>query len=232
MARLFSDIFDSIKIRTELELMDSKKFIFIAFEGVVTEPSYFNKLIKKVNEFTNYSVSICPVKRQKRDGRSHPIHIRDGMVEYYKEKLETFFDKTRDELWIVFDIDQHFSSLKGSSYFDFLETLKTTLPVEIYAAISNPSFELWLLLHFKRVNQLNLLEIKENCKISKKETFIKNALRLCLTERMSNGASIDYSEYIFDALENCNSKLLVQENGSLHDHIGTSMSKLLRIIFG
>lgn len=47
-----------------------------------------------------------------------------------------------DEVWCVFDVDQ----------FDIREAVRRAREREVNLAISNPCFELWLLLHFERCN--------------------------------------------------------------------------------
>ncbi len=233
MARLFSDKYDSDKVRIENEKTEPKKLKFVAFEGVVTEPDYFNRLSQYVKDSKDFSVKIFPVERNKGDGRSHPNHVRDGLYEYYNERLRGSF-KSSDELWIIIDIDQHFSGIRNKTteevYNLFLESLELKSP-KINAAISNPSFELWLLLHLIEAEKLDLGHIKENRKISAKKTYIKKLLIETVNLVEEKSGKIDYPSKTNIALNNSLSSLLKCDNNELIKNVGTSMGKLLLPIF-
>ncbi len=231
MARLFSNEYDSDKVRNIPNKIEYKKLIFVAYEGVVTEPSYFKNMSQFVKSSKKYAVKIFPVNRFKKDGKSHPIHVRDGLFEYYNENLKGVFDKNKDELWIVIDIDKHFSATRTKTteevYDEFLESLDSIGNVKINAAISNPSFELWLLLHFECVEELDLEKIKENKRINKKKTYIKKYLDDCIKKRKEAGDTVLYTELTDKALQNVLSNRITDSNNKLILEIGTSMNKLI-----
>lgn len=237
MARLFSNEFNSNKTRNQVSKIEPKKLLFIAFEGSVTEPKYFLSINQILKDSPNYSVKIYPIIRFRRDGLSHPKHVRDGIIEYFEEKIKSNFDKKRDELWIVIDIDHHFKGIKGkseeSAYNEYLESLNTKNGIAIKPAISNPSFELWLLLHFVRAEELNLSLIKKNERISNKYTYIKKQL-VDIINNKSDPPQLIYNEYYKltqTAIQNSKSHLLCHENIDLLNHVGTSVFNLMNCIF-
>lgn len=233
MARLFSNAFDSYKVRTEHEKI-IPKMIFIAYEGVVTEQKYFTLISDKIKSTPQSVVKIFPVERDKKDGKSHPQQIKDGIIEYYNEKIKSSFNKKVDSLWIVFDIDDHFKKNKDLTekdvYSDFISDLYTEDGVVINAGISNPSFELWLILHFKTSDELDIPLIRENKKITKGKTYIKKILSDITLE---NGKRININDY-FDktknAIENSKSPKLFNNNKDLFENVGTTVNKLLEEI--
>jgi hypothetical protein len=111
--------------------------VLVCCEGKVTEPSYFNAL----KQMEHNSLLDVEVKR----GGMAPKTLVDFAVDL-KQEAET---KARqgnddnlkyDEVWCVFDVDAH----------ERLPDAKQKANAnEIELAISNPCFELWLLLHFQ-----------------------------------------------------------------------------------
>lgn len=93
--------------------------------GTVTEPEYFAGLKKF---FRNPAVQVR-VKKKAVDPRA--------LVEY-AITLRSLSPDEFDEVWCVTDVDQ----------FDVTSAIDLALTNEIRLAISNPCFEVWLLLHF------------------------------------------------------------------------------------
>lgn len=218
----------SKKLREE-EKIPFKSRIYIATEGVETERKYFLKLEENSKDFVNKTIDIIPIVREKKDGRSNPNHIRNGIKEYYNEKINNFI-KGIDSLWIVIDTDQHFNS--NTEYMEFISSLN--IDVKIEAAISNPSFELWLMLHYETAEEIDktsdLKKIKENIKESNKNTYIKKELTKKNKERFLKGNTLHYYEHTKTAIKNAKSQLLVNENEKIYNNVGTTVSKLMEII--
>lgn len=110
--------------------------ILVVCEGEVTEPTY-------VNEFRQaYGANTVRVKVVAPGGDpfllvDHAIHLRDEAAGRAGRERD---DNLRyDEVWCVFDVDVHARLARA------LERARTA---SIQVAVSNPCFELWLLLHF------------------------------------------------------------------------------------
>ncbi len=108
-----------------------RRLFVIAVEGAVTEPQYFSMLDNQ-----NAAVKIKTLRSR---SDSAPTHVLQRMKRYLMEESLT----GADEAWLVVDRDdwpeEHLDSLWQWS------TEKTQRGL----ALSNPSFELWLLLHFE-----------------------------------------------------------------------------------
>ena len=70
------------------------------------------------------------------DGTSAAAHVL--------ERLLSFDHEPDDERWLVLDIDH---ALNGRHVVSFMQALKRAEDNDIKVALSNPCFELWLLLH-------------------------------------------------------------------------------------
>jgi hypothetical protein len=105
----------------------------IVCEGKVTEPHYFNEIRR--------------IERGIIDLRLVPAGVPKTVVERaVKLKRESARDARRDEnlrydhVWCIFDVDEH----------PFVPEAKQQANANgIELAVSNPCFELWLLLHFQ-----------------------------------------------------------------------------------
>ena len=75
------------------------------------------------------------------DGKSAPEHVLDRLDEYRKE----FDIGEGDEFWLVCDCD-HWN--KPGHIKNLIGVIQKCRQKEIRVALSNPCFELWLLLHF------------------------------------------------------------------------------------
>lgn len=137
----------------------SSKIIFISCEGCVTEEEYFKVIteiysnIKSKIRFVSVMEDILATKphlRTEEDRRtlskSQPHQLVEKM-DYFKEnKNQKYeFDKhLDDEFWIVTDVDHHTSDAYIEKWND---TLMDCDDKGYNYAVSNPFFEIWLLIH-------------------------------------------------------------------------------------
>ncbi|HZG53016.1 MAG TPA: RloB family protein [Pyrinomonadaceae bacterium] len=123
-------------LRRRRPFLEPRKRILIVCEGKVTEPQYFeafsqeerNRLVDVViDDASGVPKTLVEraVQRKKR-AEQEAKHARDDNLKY-------------DEVWCVFDVDQHPN---------LPDARQQARDNEIKLAVSNPCFELWLLLHF------------------------------------------------------------------------------------
>ncbi|MGN1404709.1 MAG: RloB family protein [Erysipelotrichaceae bacterium] len=137
-----------------------RKYYFIC-EGQNTEVWYFRKLIdlrKKLGVHPLVELVLME-KTDKDDGISNPKALIEFAHEQ-KQILENEFDKKHDRMVIVFDADIYQKNEDG-----YRHILKMTEDNDILA-ISNPSFELFLLLHYT--------DTVKNIILPEKERILKN----------------------------------------------------------
>jgi hypothetical protein len=115
-----------------------KKRFLLYCEGDVTEPDYFNDLRR---HFRNPLIEIEIGDSKRNDPK--------GLVELAKKRREEARRNARrerddsllfDEVWCIFDVDEH-ANLR--------DAIQQAKAISISLAVSNPCFELWILLHFK-----------------------------------------------------------------------------------
>ncbi len=109
--------------------------VLIVCEGQVTEPNYFNELIR------HHRISSANVAITGAGGSSPQSVVELAKNRYARErKLGDPFDN----VFCVFDKDSH------SSYDDALRIIQHIKPDNTFAAITSvPAFEYWFLLHYE-----------------------------------------------------------------------------------
>ena len=111
---------------------EPKRRLLIVTEGEVTEPEYFKALqhhCKALLEIRSAGVPKTCVEMA--------VNLLAKDAQNFKDSKLQF-----DEAWCVFDVDNH-----------SLDEAKQQAKVnKIRLAVSNPNFELWLLLHFEEQN--------------------------------------------------------------------------------
>jgi hypothetical protein len=116
---------------------DPKPIILIVCEGDITEPEYFEGLIRECQN-PRVTIEIEP-------GQGVPKSVVD-FAKQRKREAERAASRQHDEniafdsVWCVFDVDDH-PNLQAA--------LQNARDADIEVALSNPCFELWLLIHFR-----------------------------------------------------------------------------------
>lgn len=116
---------------------DPRPRILIVCEGEVTEPEYFTGLSAWCKN--------PRVRIQLEPGAGDPRRIVDR-AKKLKQNAQSEAKREKDEnllfeeVWAVFDVDDHLH---------LQDARQNARDAQIELAISNPCFELWLLLHFR-----------------------------------------------------------------------------------
>ena len=117
--------------------VEPRERILIVCEGEVTEPGYFRGL--------KHDLRAAPVTIEINDQSGVPKTLVERAVEL-KKAAEARAKRERnaylryDQVWCVFDVDAHPN---------LPEALQQAKANGIRIALSNPCFELWILLHFQ-----------------------------------------------------------------------------------
>ncbi|OQX97074.1 MAG: hypothetical protein B6I24_09945 [Bacteroidetes bacterium 4572_128] len=193
--------------------------ISIASEGK-TEEQYFDSLSEKLN---NKIIKIDRLIRDdERDTKSHPIHI----IDLLDERVENWREHGAEanELWMVVDRDKQNVSKEQ------LERIFSKCKEKGYnIALSNPTFELWLLFHITDIANYNKEKLLNNEKVNKNRRFLDKELsNLNGGFKKNNLKFDDFYDGINDAIERA--KELPTNNNELLNKLGTSVSILVEQI--
>ena len=169
-------------MRERREAFRDARLIVIASEGKDTERIYFKALAK---EYTNPRVHVHILERSENEqNNSSPEHVLKQLNDY-KSQYELEED---DELWLVVDKD-HWAEAMLSRV-----ATECSQEVAMHMALSNPCFELWLLLHLEDAASLTpeeqMLWMENRRKSKNADPYLKVRLR----QRMGS-----YHESVYDA---------------------------------
>lgn len=151
-----------------------QKFFFIC-EGANTEVFYFKKLIDLRKKLGIHPlIDICLLEKIEEDRTvSYPLQLY-AFAQKQKKNPDINFDPTRDKMVIVFDAD--IFEKRSSHYEEILEKARETQDI---LAVTNPSFELFLLLYYDGSLKSDILpnatSILENAKVGN-QTFAYHLL--------------------------------------------------------
>lgn len=121
----------------------------MAFEGNHTERIYFEALKESIR-FKNDIIYLHLLNRQHNDTNSAPNHVFNKLK---REASDRYNFEAQDELWMIIDKDKWKNIPQIVAQCDKLSNM--------HVALSNPCFELWLLLHIKNINDYKKTELEK-----------------------------------------------------------------------
>mgnify|MGYP000692908336 CR=1 FL=1 len=205
--------------RTELTRLpkafrNQGKIFVLAYEGNHTEPQYYEAL-KETLKHKEFTLHIESLKRSKNDTNSAPKHVFKAL----KEKQREFNFRKSDEFWMIIDKDdwKHDEWVK-----------KCESESNFHIALSNPTFELWLLLHVVDVSKLSkeiIDEIEKNRKISRKKRYLERFL----AEKLNGYSKTKVpTDQILPYLENAIDQAEKLDVGDIRTNMGSHNYKLVK----
>jgi RloB-like protein len=150
---------------------DAEKLFVLSYEGAETEKKYFEDF--RNSDIFNDSglIETVPLKRPEYTG-SDPFSVKKLLQVAKKE----YRFKPTDEFWLIIDRDNWATTHKLN--FDELVT-ECKKEKNFYLAMSNPCFEIWLVLHLKNITEFTEEEqllIFENTKVNNSKNYIEELL--------------------------------------------------------
>ncbi len=193
--------------RKPQNLIPRKVFIFT--EGSVTEQRYFQEFIAFFN------IPQARIRVIDRDStHSSPDSVIGYVIDYQKSIRKTESDIAAHYVyWLVIDTDRWGANLA--------KTVDDAYQRHFDVAISNPCFEIWLLLHY-----LDADTVREKESVLCTKSAINQAIH---TNRISGSNETDYFTKTVTAIEN---SLILDVNPKhrLLSHLGTRIYKLASLL--
>lgn len=190
--------------------------ISIASEGK-TEEQYFDSL----SEITADSIIKIDrlIRSDEHDTKSHPKHVfklLEERIEVWKE-----YGVESNELWMVVDRDK-----QNVSEAQLKEIIYSCNEKGFNLALSNPTFELWLLLHITNIEHYNKNDLLNNIKVNKNRRFIEKELSDLNDGYNKNKLNFDdFAHGIKNAIKRA--RELEIDNKLLISNLGTSVCCLI-----
>jgi hypothetical protein len=149
---------------------DKEKIVVLAYEGADTERLYFNA-VKGCARFNKDLIELHALQRPAGDHASSPKHVFNKLK---REAKDEYNFGPKDELWIVIDTDR---------WRNIPEIVAACQAQKnMFAAVSNPCFELWLLLHRSDISGYSAEQLESILKNKKtgKRTHVECLLMAAL----------------------------------------------------
>ena len=208
----------------ESGVREAEKFYILAYEGDKTEAKYFRALRSSVYFNDSGKIEIIPLKRPERTD-TDPMSVKRRLSVI---KRDVNFKGT-DEFWLLIDRDDWETNHK-ISFDELVQECKNEK--NFYLAMSNPCFELWLLLHFKKLSDFSdevQSLIYENAKISKSRNYISTLFESILGRGISKKPNMNlFIPYVYTAI--ANAKELTVINEPYPSRVGSDVYKLVEKI--
>lgn len=212
---------EPIPLVREGGFLEAEKMFVLSYEGKVSEKKYFEDFRK--SELFNDSglIEVISLKRPTNRG-SDPISVKKLLQEAKKE----YRFKDMDEFWLIIDRDE-WEEIHNHNFDKLVDDCKKEN--NFYLAMSNPCFEIWLILHLKDINEFNKDEkgrIIANERISNSKNYIDTVL----SEIQGRGYNKRPNPRIFLPLTNTaisRAKELDGENQDYPKQLGTHIYKLI-----
>ena len=126
--------------RAVRKLRDDRVFV-VAAEDTYAPEQYFAGLPLP-------RVKVVVISTPEGSGLSAPTHVVARLKEAFEATRRRQHIQSGDEFWVMLDTDHH---VKGTNLKNLLPALQQARQLGFELAISNPCFELWLLLHHEEV---------------------------------------------------------------------------------
>jgi hypothetical protein len=130
------------------EVVSKPKLYVIATEGRSTEFKYFKELRKQWgSKFHEQNLHVEILRRpSKQNGHSSPKYVEQMLNEFLEDNRD-YELKSYDELWLIIDTD----TWEPESIKQLAEKCQTEALYHL--GLSNPCFEIWLILHLIDFNE-------------------------------------------------------------------------------
>lgn len=206
--------------RTSLGLNPKSKYYIIP-EGEKTEIQYFLGIRDNAREINiNSLIEVIPIENDDEElGQSHPIR----KITNFNEDIENnkfLYDKEIDKVCFVIDRDpQNFSE---QQYDNFLKMCKD-YNYKVY--VSNPTFELFLLLHDDKIFDIDKTAMLEDRRVSNSKRF----LEVKLSEIFGcNKKNINFEKFKVNIKKAINNEKQFEEDLiNLKHNLGSNVGTLL-----
>lgn len=206
--------------RTSLGLNPKSKYYIIP-EGEKTEIQYFLGIRDNAREINiNSLIEVIPIENDDKElGQSHPIR----KINNFNEDIENnkfLYDKEIDKVCFVIDRDpQNFSE---EQFDNFLRMCKD-YNYKVY--VSNPTFELFLLMHDDKIFDIDKTAMLENRRVSNSKRF----LEVKLSEIFGcNKKNINFEKFKVNIKKAINNEKKFEEDLiNLKHNLGSNVGTLL-----
>ena len=206
--------------------IEPKKLFIISCEGSNTEPEYFEALKNKLASKIHFLIEIEIVPKMSE--AADPQSVVDNLETFLASKYD--FNENSDECWVVWDREKDEGRKKN-----ILKIMPLCKKKNYQIAMTNPSFEFWLLLHITDIKKFDKTHLFENNWVNTKRRFLEKKLSVLLPggfnkKRGKFNKRIVSEENVKFALSQ--EKLFERELPKIINNLGSNIGDLVSKILG
>jgi hypothetical protein len=212
---------EPIPLVREGGFLEAEKMFILSYEGKISEKKYFEDFRKSDLFNDSGLIEIISLKRPENRG-SDPINVKKLLQEAKKE----YRFKDTDEFWLIIDRDD-WEEIHNYNFDILVDDCKKEN--NFYLAMSNPCFEIWLILHLIDINEFEE-DDKERIVANAKNSNSKNYIDTILSEIQGRGYNKRPNPQLFLPLTKTainRAKELDDENQDYPKQLGTHIYKLI-----
>lgn len=204
--------------------LNPEKYFVLSFEGTVTEKRYFEALRTSDKFNNNGLIEVIPLPRPKNAKLGSNPNVVKSLL---KKAKEEFNFKSTDEFWVIIDRDDW-----AEEHHVDLEKLVADCKAEknFYVAMSNPCFELWLILHRTDLSCFSpeeLDKIRQNQKMSNTKHYVDLVLEHLIGHPYNKRLKgEDFIPFVYEAIGRA--EMLHTEEDSLPKDLGSDVFLLVK----
>jgi hypothetical protein len=201
--------------------VDAEKMFVLSYEGSVSEKKYFEDFRRSALFKNSGFIEIISLKRPSGRG-SDPISVKKLLHEAKKE----YRFKETDEFWLIIDRDD-WEVIHHYNFDQLVADCKKEN--NFFLAMSNPCFEIWLLLHLKDINDFDENE-KQRILVNEKVSGSKKYIDKVLSEIQGRGYNKRPNPEVFHPSTRIafdRARELDKKNEPYPKHLGTHIYKLM-----
>ena len=214
---------EPIPLVREGGFLEAEKMFVLSYEGKVSEKKYFEDFRKSDLFNDSGLIEVISLKRPTNKG-SDPISVKKLLQEAKKE----YRFKNTDEFWLIIDRDD-WEEIHNHNFDKLVDDCKKEN--NFFLAMSNPCFEIWLILHLKDINEFDEEE-KRMIMANKRISNSKNYIGTILSEIQGIGYNKRPNPKIFLPFTKTaisRAKALDNENQDYPKELGTHIYKIMRL---
>ena len=210
----------------EEQIEPFRKYFFIC-EGANTETFYFRRLIDLRKQLGIHP--LIDIRLWEKTGKDRDISYAKKLVEFaeiQKQNIDNGFDLERDKMIIVFDGDIFEEKVQG--YDELIASIEKTDT----AAVTNPGFELFLILHidgsyerYIKGHEAEYLRVDEQGKYSHAYNVL---LKLTGMNAKTNSRIGELADNVLTAIKQ--EKLINQDIHHLKGNVSSNIGKIIEDI--
>lgn len=200
--------------------------VWISAEGEKSEPQYFKGLQELAKHLEISHIIDIETLVQEGKHKSHPTYVMETMD---KKAQELDYENNKDVYYPCIVVDRDSNNFSQEQLDEIVNQCDSK---EYRLVLSNPNFDLWLLMHLVEIATYSEEEILKNKRISTKKRFVDSEVGKHSVPEGYRGKKVDFEKFVNHigyAIRQ--SKEYATTFPELNNHMGSQIGLLVEKLF-